>query len=59
LIASILDNLATYPVENPGMRIREIIKAITVFDHNPLIGCPEIDFAPGRHRKQICQRKQL
>ena len=40
MIASILDNLATYPIENPGMRIREIIKAINVLDHNPLIGCP-------------------
>ena len=36
----ILDHLATYQVENPGMRIREIIEAVNVLEHNPLIGRP-------------------
>ncbi len=36
----ILDHLAKYQVENPGLRIREIIEAINVLEHNPLIGRP-------------------
>jgi len=36
----ILDHLAQHQVENPALRIREIIEAINVLEHNPLIGRP-------------------
>ena len=36
----ILDYLADYQVENPALRIREIIEALNVLEHNPLIGRP-------------------
>ena len=36
----ILDHLAHFQVENPGLRIREIIAAFDVLEHNPLIGRP-------------------
>ena len=36
----ILDHLAQYQVENPGLRMREIIAALDVLEHNPLIGRP-------------------
>ena len=36
----ILDHLAHYQVENPALRIREIIEAINVLEHNPMIGRP-------------------
>ncbi len=36
----ILDHLAQYQVENPLLRIREIIEAFNVLAHNPLIGRP-------------------
>ncbi len=36
----ILDHLANYQVENAGQRIREIIGALDVLEHNPLIGRP-------------------
>ena len=36
----ILDHLARHQVENPAARIREIIEAINVLEHNPLIGRP-------------------
>jgi plasmid stabilization system protein ParE len=36
----ILDYLAEYQVENPLLRIREIIEALNVLEHNPLIGRP-------------------
>jgi len=36
----ILDYLADYQIENPVMRIREIIEALNVLEHNPLIGHP-------------------
>ena len=36
----ILDYLAQYQVENPALRIREIIEALNVLEHNPLIGRP-------------------
>ncbi len=36
----ILDHLASHQVENPGLRIREIINALDVLEHNPLIGRP-------------------
>ncbi len=36
----ILDHLTRHQVENPAARIREIIEAINVLEHNPLIGRP-------------------
>ena len=36
----IFDHLAEYQVENPALRIREIIEALNVLEHNPLIGRP-------------------
>lgn len=36
----ILDHLDQYQVENPTLRIREIIEALNVLAHNPLIGRP-------------------
>jgi len=36
----ILDHLAQYEVEGAPSRIREIIEAIGVLEHNPLIGRP-------------------
>ncbi|MCR4298658.1 MAG: type II toxin-antitoxin system RelE/ParE family toxin [Gallionella sp.] len=36
----ILDYLAEYQIENPLLRIREIIEALNVLAHNPLIGRP-------------------
>ena len=36
----ILDHLAQYQVENPALRIRGIIEAINVLEHNPMIGRP-------------------
>jgi len=36
----ILDHLARYQVENPELRIREIINALDVLEHNPRIGRP-------------------
>jgi plasmid stabilization system protein ParE len=36
----ILDHLAQYQLENPALRIREIIAAFNVLEYNPLIGRP-------------------
>ena len=36
----ILDHLAQYQVENSALRIREIIEALNVLEHNPMIGRP-------------------
>jgi plasmid stabilization system protein ParE len=36
----ILDHLAQYRHENPVLRIREIIEALNVLEHNPMIGRP-------------------
>ena len=36
----ILDHLAQYQVGNPEARIREIIEAINVLEHSPMIGRP-------------------
>ncbi|MBI5891456.1 MAG: type II toxin-antitoxin system RelE/ParE family toxin [Nitrosomonadales bacterium] len=36
----ILDHLAQYQVENPALRIREIIEAFNVLEYNPMIGRP-------------------
>jgi len=35
-----LDHLAQYQIENPVLRIREIIEALNVLQHNPMIGRP-------------------
>ncbi|MHB0927203.1 MAG: type II toxin-antitoxin system RelE/ParE family toxin [Gallionellaceae bacterium] len=49
----ILDYLAEYQVENPVLRIREIIEALNVPEHNPLIGRPanndKRELVIGRH----------
>jgi toxin ParE1/3/4 len=39
----ILDHLAQYQVENPALRIREIIEAFNVLEYNPMIGRPSIN----------------
>lgn len=39
----ILDHLAQYKVDNPALRIREIIEAFNVLEYNPLIGRPSND----------------
>lgn len=39
-IDRILDHLAQYQVENPALRIREIIEAFNVLEYNPMIGRP-------------------
>ena len=36
----ILNHLVQYQVENPALRIREIIEALNVLEHNPVIGRP-------------------
>lgn len=36
----ILDHLAQFQVENPVLRIKEIIEALNVLEHNPMIGRP-------------------
>lgn len=36
----ILDHLERHAAENPAQRIREIVAAINVLEHNPLIGRP-------------------
>ena len=36
----ILDHLVQYQIENPVLRIREIIEALNVLEHNPMIGRP-------------------
>lgn len=36
----ILDHLAQHEVEDTSSRIREIIEAVEVLEHNPLIGRP-------------------
>ncbi len=39
----ILDHLAKYQVDNPALRILEIIEAFNVLEHNPMIGRPVIN----------------
>jgi plasmid stabilization system protein ParE len=39
----ILDHLAQYQVEQPELRIREIIEAFNVLAHNPMIGRPAMN----------------
>jgi toxin ParE1/3/4 len=36
----ILDHFAQYQVINPALRILEIIEALNVLEHNPMIGRP-------------------
>ncbi len=36
----ILEHLAKYQVENSALRIQEIVTALNVLQHNPLIGRP-------------------
>jgi len=36
----ILDHLARHAADNPPARVREIIQAIDVLEHNPFIGRP-------------------
>lgn len=49
----ILDHLAQYEVENRTARIDEIIQAINVLEHNPMIGRPALgqmnELVIGRH----------
>lgn len=35
-----LDHLTQFQVKNPLLRIREIIEALNVLEHNPMIGRP-------------------
>jgi len=39
----ILDHLAQFQVENSALRVREIIEAFNVLEHNPMIGRPAIN----------------
>jgi toxin ParE1/3/4 len=39
----IIEHLEQYEVAYPGQRIREIIAAIDVLKHNPLIGSPALN----------------
>lgn len=39
----ILNHLAQFQVENSAQRIREIIEAFNVLEHNPMIGRPAIN----------------
>ena len=49
----ILDHLAQYEVENRTARIDEIIKAINVLEHNPMIGRP----MPGQMNELVIGRQ--
>ena len=49
----ILDHLVRYGVEDPASRIREIVLAIDVLEHNPLIGRP----IAGEKRELIIGRR--
>jgi toxin ParE1/3/4 len=54
-IDRILEHLAQYEVEDTPDRIREIIQAIAVLEHNPLIGRPaeqgNRELVIGRHAR--------
>lgn len=54
-IDRILEHLAQYEVEDLPDRIREIIQAIAVLEHNPLIGRPteqeKRELVIGRHAR--------
>ena len=49
----ILDHLAAHDVESPDQRIHEIIAALDVLEHNPLIGRPVTN---GKSKLVIGQR---
>lgn len=49
----ILEHLARYGVDDPASRIREIVLAIDVLEHNPLIGRP----VAGEKRKLVIGRR--
>ena len=49
----ILDHLARYNVEDARSRIREIIQAIDVLEHNPFIGRP----VDGNKRELVIGRR--
>lgn len=51
----ILDYLAEYQIENPLLRIREIIESLNVLEHNPLIGRP----ANNDKRELVIGRRSL
>lgn len=51
-IERILDHLARYEVENAPDRIQEILEAVSVLEHNPLIGRPVEDEA-----REACLRE--
>lgn len=51
----ILDHLASHDASNIPARIREIIEAVGVLQHNPLIGRP----APGGNRELIIGRRSF
>ncbi|MBK9349766.1 MAG: type II toxin-antitoxin system RelE/ParE family toxin [Sulfuritalea sp.] len=51
----ILDHLARHQVEQPEARIREIIEALDVLEHNPLIGRP---VAKGKRELVIGRRSR-
>jgi toxin ParE1/3/4 len=49
----IFDHLARYDVNDPPSRIREIVQAIDVLEHNPLIGRP----VDGNKRELVIGRR--
>ena len=49
----ILDHLARYGVEDAPARIREIIQAVAVLEHNPFIGRP----VAGNKRELVIGRR--
>lgn len=49
----IFDHLASYEVENPGQRMGEIIAALEILAHTPLIGRP---VANAKHELVIGRR---
>jgi plasmid stabilization system protein ParE len=49
----ILNHLVQYQVENPLLRIREIIEAINILENNPMIGRP----AKNNNRELIIGRR--
>lgn len=49
----VLDHLVRYGVDDPASRIREIVLAIDVLEHNPLIGRP----VAGKKRELVIGRR--
>ena len=52
-IDRILDHLARHDIDDPPSRIREIIQAVAVLEHNPFIGRP----VDGNKRELIIGRR--